>query len=37
MKTLPYTTKEAKAWAKETVRGFYECPITPINDDYRAR
>ena len=34
MKTLPYTTKEAKAWAKETVRGFYECPITPITDEY---
>lgn len=31
--SLPYTTKTAKAWAKETLRGFYECPITPINDD----
>jgi len=31
--SLPYTPKTAKAWAKETLRGFYECPITPFNDD----
>ena len=34
MTNLPYTTKNAKAWAKDTLRGFYECPITPINDDF---
>jgi 4-hydroxy-tetrahydrodipicolinate synthase len=34
MTKLPYTTKNAKAWAKDTLRGFYECPITPINDDF---
>ena len=34
MSALPYSKKEAKAWAQETVRGFYECPITPINDAY---
>ena len=34
MKNLPYTTKNAKAWAKDTLRGFYECPITPINNDF---
>ena len=31
--SLPYTTKTAKAWAKETMRGFYECPITPFTDE----
>ena len=25
MSALPYSKKEAKAWAQETVRGFYEC------------
>jgi len=34
MSNLPYSVKEAKAWAQETVRGFYECPITPITDAY---
>ena len=34
MTSLPYTTKNAKAWAKDTLHGFYECPITPINDDF---
>ena len=34
MSNLPYSVKEAKAWAQEAVRGFYECPITPITDAY---
>ena len=35
MTTLPYTPKSAKAWAQDTLRGFYECPITPINEDLK--
>lgn len=29
-------TGEAKAWARETVRGFYNCPLTPLTPDYRV-
>jgi 4-hydroxy-tetrahydrodipicolinate synthase len=28
-------TSEAKAWAKDTVRGFYNCPLTPLTADHR--
>lgn len=30
---LPYTKSEAKAWAKETIVDWYDCPITPFNAD----
>ena len=30
-----YTRKDAKAWAKEKIKGFYMCPITPVGDDFQ--
>ena len=30
---LPYTKSEAKAWSKETIVNWYDCPITPFNAD----
>lgn len=30
---LEYTRSEAKSWAIKTLKGFYECPITPISKD----
>ena len=33
MSNLPYTRKDAKAWARESLRGFYECPITPFKSN----
>lgn len=32
-KKVPYTKSEAKAWAKETIRDWYDCPITPFLAD----
>ncbi len=31
---LEFTRSEAKSWAVENLKGFYECPITPISDDF---
>lgn len=31
---MEYSRKEAKAWALEHLRGFYMCPISPVNDDF---
>lgn len=28
---MEYTRQEAKKWAKNTIKGFYECPFTPIS------
>ena len=33
-KQLPYTRREAKAWAKKHVVDWYECPLTPMTKDY---
>jgi 4-hydroxy-tetrahydrodipicolinate synthase len=30
---LEYTRNEAKAWANEKIKGFYMCPISPVNDN----
>lgn len=30
---LEFTRKEAKSWAVQNLKGFYECPITPISPD----
>lgn len=30
---LPYTKSEAKTWAKQTLRDWYDCPTTPWNND----
>lgn len=30
---LDFTRSEAKTWALENLKGFYECPITPISPD----
>jgi 4-hydroxy-tetrahydrodipicolinate synthase len=32
---MEYDRKDAKAWATKTVRGFYQCPITPMTADYK--
>jgi 4-hydroxy-tetrahydrodipicolinate synthase len=32
--TLEFTPSEAKSWAVKNLKGFYECPITPINPDF---
>ena len=29
-----YTRSEAKAWGIENIKGFYQCPISPVNDDF---
>ena len=31
---LPYTRKEAKSWATKNVVDWYECPLTPMTDDF---
>jgi 4-hydroxy-tetrahydrodipicolinate synthase len=33
-KKLPYSRKEAKAWANATISDWYGCPITPITQDF---
>lgn len=30
---LPYTKSEAKAWAQQTIRDWYDCPVSPFNVD----
>jgi 4-hydroxy-tetrahydrodipicolinate synthase len=30
---LPFTKSEAKAWAKATIRDWYDCPCTPFKAD----
>lgn len=30
LSTLPYTKSEAKAWARETLVDWYDCPVTPF-------
>lgn len=30
---MDYDRKDAKKWATETVKGFYQCPITPMTAD----
>ena len=30
---LDFTRSEAKTWAQETLKGFFECPITPLTAD----
>jgi 4-hydroxy-tetrahydrodipicolinate synthase len=32
---MQYTRKEAKAWSKENVVNFYECPLSPVTPDYK--
>ena len=32
---LPYTRKEAKSWAMKNVVDWYECPLTPVTDDFK--
>ncbi len=32
---LDYTRKDAKNWAMNTIKGFYMCPISPVNDDLK--
>jgi len=32
---MEFTRKEAKAWARKTVKGCYMCPLTPITKDYK--
>jgi 4-hydroxy-tetrahydrodipicolinate synthase len=31
---LEYSRSESKSWAVKNLRGFYECPITPISPDF---
>ena len=31
--SLPYTKSEAKAWAKQALVDWYDCPLTPFNPD----
>lgn len=31
---MDYSRREAKAWALENIKGFYMCPISPVNDDF---
>lgn len=31
---LPYSRSDAKTWAKERLRGFYECPMAPLTADF---
>ena len=33
---LEYTRKDAKDWAKEKIKGFYMCPVTPVGDDLKV-
>ena len=30
---LEYSRSGAKVWAKEKIKGFYMCPISPVGDD----
>lgn len=30
-----YSRSEAKAWALEKIKGFYQCPISAVNDDFK--
>ncbi|QOT74323.1 dihydrodipicolinate synthase family protein (plasmid) [Sphingobium fuliginis] len=32
---MDYDRKDAKKWATEKVRGFYQCPITPMTADHK--
>lgn len=32
---LPYARTEAKEWAVRTLKGFFECPITPLTRDFK--
>jgi len=32
---MEYTKKEAKAWCKEHVKDWYECPLTPMTKDFQ--
>jgi len=34
MSGLPYSRKEAKAWAKQQIKDFYMCPLTPFKKDF---
>jgi 4-hydroxy-tetrahydrodipicolinate synthase len=31
---MHYTRSEAKKWANETLKGFFLCPVTPVNNDF---
>lgn len=31
---MEYARKDAKQWALQTVKGFYQCPITPMTADF---
>lgn len=33
--SLDFTRSEAKSWAMENIKGFYMCPISPVNDDLK--
>jgi len=30
-----YSRKDAKAWATESIKGFYMCPISPVGNDFQ--
>ncbi len=32
---MDYDRKDAKRWALQTVKGFYQCPITPMTPDHQ--
>ena len=32
---VAYDRKDAKAWAKQHVKDFYMCPLTPVTEDFR--
>ncbi len=31
---MHYTRSEAKKWANDTLKGFFLCPVTPVNNDF---
>ncbi|MBL4622155.1 MAG: dihydrodipicolinate synthase family protein [Immundisolibacteraceae bacterium] len=31
---MKYTRSEAKQWAQDTIKGFFLCPVTPVNNDF---
>lgn len=34
-KKLPFSRKETKEWAKKTIFDWYECPLTPMTNDFK--
>jgi len=31
---LEYTRAEAKSWDLKKIQGFYQCPISPVNEKF---